>query len=170
MPKYILKSGEREQAFQGYKLERRGCCDVMVRDSVMFFNGVVVDTGDLSMQSWVDIGMMEEVKDEDQEIGLLTSGYAIMVDEEDLKKMDVSLIGDIEAESEDISACDIINSNVEEVIARTTVEAIVEGDIVKTDEVLENKELGVESFDIVEKEDVHSMGIPRVRGRKGKGR
>lgn len=95
MPKYILRKGEREQAFQGCKIEARGCCNVTIRDSVMFYDEVIVDTGDLSMQTWVDIGMLEEVKEE-QEIDLLVSGYALMVDESELEKMDAVLVGDID--------------------------------------------------------------------------
>jgi hypothetical protein len=138
MPKYILRKGERAQAFQGSRVEQRGCCPVTIYERIMFVDDCVVDTGDTSMQSWVDLGMLEPV-DDNQAIDLISDGYSIPIRDSEFIKIESVVIGDT-------GIADV-----------TTVVVGVDGneitnddDEVKTEQIVENKEPEVKSFDIVE--------------------
>jgi len=152
MPKYILRKGERPQAFMGTKLEQRGCCYVTVREHVMFAEDCVVDTGDLSMQSWVDLNMLELVSDE-QSIELIENGYSIPIAENEFVKIESVTIGD--------SGIADVNT----VVVGVDGNEISDPEEVKTEEVIENKEPEIESFGIVEDKEVASevkTELPKV--------
>lgn len=146
MPKYVLTNGQRSNFLKGRKTTTINGVTVEVVEDILFSEGSVIDTGDFSLQSFVDIGIVEEVKNIDPvEIdgeyktiateGDMETAVAIFVGDESVLNVEETKVEEVVVEKTEfvvektefvVVGPTVVETRVEEPVIETAVEETVE--------------------------------------------
>jgi len=147
MPKYVLASGQRANFLKGRKTTVINGVTVEFVEDILFKEGEVVDTGDFSLQSFVDIGVVDEIMDR-IETGKPEDAVSVMTEIEDVKP-DTVFVGVVDVQEDKTVESEVVISDVNG--------EVIEG--VDTDDV----------FPEVETESVDVSASTKKRGRPRNG-
>ena len=70
MPKYMLKNGQKKQPLQGYRNSIRNGVPVRELFDIVISPGEVVDTDDVLLEDWVEMGIIDAVYEAAEVVGL----------------------------------------------------------------------------------------------------
>ena len=153
MPKYALTNGQKANFLKGRKKTKINGVNVEIVEDILFEEGSIVDTGDFSLQSFVDIGMVEEVFDR-VETEKTEDAVSVMTDIEEVQPSSV-FVGVVDVQEDKTVETEVANSDVREEVI----------DVIETVGVVQ----GVEAEVVSEPNVVEVPVDTKKRGRPGKG-
>jgi hypothetical protein len=138
MPKYVLTNGQRANFLKGRKTTTINGVTVEVVEDILFGEGEVVDTGDFSLQSFVDIGMISEVKNavemtvEDCKTiateGDMETSVSVFVGDESVLSVEETKVEEVVVEKTEV----VVEKTEEAAVESTVEETVVEETVIET--------------------------------------